>query len=419
MKEQDDIAQTRGYLDEARLLLEDAFAGTTVQKKRWTVPIISAAAGLAAAAAIAFMVLVPRSLQVSVSPDGRSLSVGSWVSSPIDEGLTLSFSDGSEVDLADNSEVRLQELKDEGAHLLIERGEVDFSVVHRSTTSWRVDAGPYQIAVTGTRFAVHWTPERKAFSVDVTEGTIEVEGPMLADGKALSVGDRLTVSLLDNIAEIYKKDTYERIVAGENADTDGNPVRDSTKIASAKPDSPADDTLADSVGVHRRDARLSHDAFESWKNLARRGAWEAAVDAAERDGIKGILAGASPADLMLLGDAARLAKSYHRAVQVYKTVRGRFPGTPEAQRAAFTTGRIEFEANGKYAAAVRWFRACIADNAAGALTREASGRLIEALEHSGDQTGAREAAKRYLASYRNGPHAGLAKQILSKSPKTL
>lgn len=417
-KEQDDIARSMGYIDEARALLEDAFVDSTPPRKRRIVPMISVAAGLAAAATAAFILLLPRTLEVTAGENGRSLSEGSWVSSPMDESLQLSFSDGSSVNLSDNTEVRLQSLKVEGAHLLLERGQVAVSVVHRSETDWRVDAGPYKIAVTGTRFGVHWTPEVKAFSVEVQEGTIEVEGPMLADGKALTVGDRLVVSLLDNVAEIYKKDTYERIVSGEKADTDG--IRGHDEIApteNAVVSAEAPMTRDESVSnPHRKDVRTSP---TSWQTLAKRGEWVDSVNAAEKTGIKTILTSGPASDVMLLGDAARLAKSYLRAAEAYKAVRMRFPGTAEAQRAAFTMGRIEFEAHGKYLDAVRWFRACIADNAGGVMTREASGRLVEALDRAGDRRGARNAAQNYLAAYQNGPHAALAKQILSKSSETL
>jgi lipopolysaccharide biosynthesis regulator YciM len=114
-----------------------------------------------------------------------------------------------------------------------------------------------------------------------------------------------------------------------------------------------------------------------------------------------------------------LARNYPRAMQAYRTVRTRFSRTPEAQRAAFTMGRIEFEAHGKYTAAVHWFKTCIADNAGGTMTREASGRLMEALQRSGDRRGAQSAARKYLTAYQNGPHAGLAKQILSNTSESL
>jgi TolA-binding protein len=133
----------------------------------------------------------------------------------------------------------------------------------------------------------------------------------------------------------------------------------------------------------------------------------------EEVGFEGVIVRASVAELMLLGDAARLAPKQGRAVQAYKAVRTRFPGTAEAQRAAFTLGRISLS-QGSYSGAARWFKACLNDNRSGNLAREASGRLIESLDKAGDSAGARKAAEDYLAHFASGPHTKLAKKILAK-----
>ncbi len=416
MKELDNLAEKAGFIDEARILLEDAFLAPCVPKKSRTAVALFAAAGVAAAAAAAFVIMRPAGLDVSVGNDGRTLPEGAWVSSPIDEELALSFSDGSKLDMAAGTELRVQELKDEGAHLLLERGEVNVSVVHRSNTNWSVDAGPYKIGVTGTHFKVHWKPEHKAFSVNVQDGTVIVDGPMLADGKALAAGDRITASLIDKMVEIFKKDTYEKIVSSENADTEAHSLfaEDGTRTASASAAAQEDAEKNSLFDTKRKENGISAREPESWKAFAAEGRWAEALDAAEKTGLRTILSSASLYDLMLLGDTARLAKSYDRAMQVYRSVRSRFPKTAEAQRAAFTMGRIEFEAYARYREAAFWFQTCGDENARGAMTREAYGRLVEALDKAGDVKGAQKAARIYLASFKHGPHAGLAKQVLSE-----
>lgn len=417
-KELDEIAQSMGYIDEARLLLEDAFLGVKPPRKKRAVPLVSAAVGLAAAASIAWILLTPNALEVSVGKDGRALPVGAWVSSSMSRGEELSFSDGSTVNLFNNSEVRLQTLTREGAHLLLERGKVSLLVVHQANTDWRLDAGPYKIAVTGTRFSAQWVPDSKEFNVRVHEGSVEVDGPMLADGKVLSTGDRLTVSLLDKEAKIYKKDTYERIVAGDNAGAEHALTENDISSAPDETQSPQAERLPPvETSVKHQKKTVAYGATSAgtrWKTLARKGEWRDALKAAEKRGMKSIVSSAPLSDLMLLGDAARLAKHHSRALQVYKAVRDRFPRTSEAQRAAFTMGRIEFETHRNYKKAAFWFKTCLADNAEGTMAREAFGRLVEVLDKSGNRSSARNAARKYLATYRNGPHAELAKQILSR-----
>ena len=66
------------------------------------------------------------------------------------------------------------------------------------------------------------------------------------------------------------------------------------------------------------------------------------------------------------------------------------------------------------AAAVNWFRTYLKERPNGALAREASGRLLEALSRSGDRSGAERAAESYLARYPSGQHAAFARQLLGR-----
>jgi hypothetical protein len=369
---------------------------------------LAAAGAVAAAASVLWMLRTPTNIEVSIKGGEQPLEVGSWVASERDRGLTLAFSDGSEVNLERNSEVRLQELKDTGANLLLERGRVDVSVVHRKKTKWRVDVGPYHIRVTGTRFSADWLPEKKALKVAVREGTVIVDGPMLANGKALSKGDDIYASLSANVVEISKKDTYEKIMSKAVSETTSGGLSEALQGT-------ASTTGAQAASRAKRMGASSMWGGDSWRGLATRGDYAEAVSLAEKAGFSKIVETASLRDLMLLGDAARLARKHARAVHVYKTVRRRYSHTAEAERAAFALGRISFEAHGRYREAAKWFERCYRDNPRGTMAREAAGRLMEALERAGDSGGAKTAAKLYQKRFANGPHAKLAKQILSKT----
>jgi hypothetical protein len=50
------------------------------------------------------------------------------------------------------------------------------------------------------------------------------------------------------------------------------------------------------------------------------------------------------------------------------------------------------------------------------MAREATGRLMEAMDRAGDHEGARRIARRYLGAYPNGPHAEQAKRVLDAAP---
>jgi outer membrane protein assembly factor BamD (BamD/ComL family) len=66
---------------------------------------------------------------------------------------------------------------------------------------------------------------------------------------------------------------------------------------------------------------------------------------------------------------------------------------------------------GSFGEALVWFKIYMDERPGGALSREAEGRIVEALQRSGNRLGAREAAKRYLARYPDGPHAELARSL--------
>jgi hypothetical protein len=116
---------------------------------------------------------------------------------------------------------------------------------------------------------------------------------------------------------------------------------------------------------------------------------------------------------MLLADVARLAGSAARARQAYEAVRERFPHRDDGQ-AAFFLGRLAFDERAEYAQASRYFQLSLAEQPAGPLAREAAGRLIEARLLSGDEAGARLAARQYLERHADGPHARTARRLLAK-----
>jgi hypothetical protein len=66
------------------------------------------------------------------------------------------------------------------------------------------------------------------------------------------------------------------------------------------------------------------------------------------------------------------------------------------------------------AEAARWFETYLEEQPKGMLASVAAGRLIESYQRAGDQTSAKSAATRYLASYPNGPQAALARQVLAR-----
>ncbi len=450
-REQDAIAAAENYVDVARKLLEAEFDSDSITRRRRRIPmVVTAAVGIAAACAL-FIAILPNELSVTIEGENSELQAGSWVSSPKGSALQLSFSDGSTVGLSERSEVRVQSLMREGAHLLLERGDMDVSVVHRKETSWKIDAGPYQIWVTGTKFNVRWIPEKRALLLDMEDGSVRLRGPMLEGGKSLMSGETLLASLAESTVEVSRTGTQGKIITRLEREQDvesnpreeeaSDPLDDLSDVESAETSQESyTDHLRRSVRGRKRGRAVSRDEDVlseptggssplyvesytppreevqlSWKALAREGKYHAAVALAEDAGFDRLIVTGTVSDLMLLADAARLASNPFDAQKAYRAVRKRFPGTRQSERAAFALGRVEFESEGNYAAAARWFEICYRENKSGPMAREAAGRLIEALNRAGEEKRAAIASKEYLTHFAQGPHANLAKKTLANS----
>jgi hypothetical protein len=156
-------------------------------------------------------------------------------------------------------------------------------------------------------------------------------------------------------------------------------------------------------------------AVSEWLELSRSGKFREALQAAERLGFGEIVEHCSAADLLTLADTARFAANATRASEAYQGLRRRFVNDPRAAVAAYGLGRIAFDQEHAYAQAARWFAAYLNEQPVGPLAREASGRLMEAKQRSGDLAGARSSAQRYLREYPDGPQAALAQELLGQA----
>lgn len=134
----------------------------------------------------------------------------------------------------------------------------------------------------------------------------------------------------------------------------------------------------------------------------------------EQRGFAALVAEAGADGLSALGDTARLAGDWERARVAYLALRERHPGTREAQAAAFFLGRIDFDRRRAFLEAASWFERYLGEAPEGSFAPQALGRLVEAWQRAGERDRARETARTYLDRYPSGPHAGLAKRVLTQ-----
>ncbi len=268
--------------------------------------------------------------------------------------------------------------------MVVERGRAEVSVVPRKNGSWRVDAGPFEIHVKGTRFSFDWDPTVERIDFHLHHGAVLITAPCLPGGRALVTGQSLQASCRA-------------------------PVESSERAGKAPPSGAAAvPREASSSSLPATSAPAVAAAAPTWRQLAGAQDYRGALKAAIRLGFDEECGRASPADLLLLGDVARLAGDPTRALQAYQAAR-RKHAAPD--RSAFAIGLVEFHQRGRYASAAEWFARYVQEQPGGPLAEEARGRLMEAWQRAGNAAQARAAAAAYLSRYPRGQYADLARRL--------
>jgi TolA-binding protein len=349
------------------------------------------AAALSVAAAVLLWQLGGQggaSASFAVGDGGQRGEAGAFVAAPADRELPLRFDDGTRVALAAGTSARVASLDGRGAHIVLEKGRAVASVVHRPDSRWRVDVGPFQVAVVGTRFDVSWDASARVLELRLDEGAVMVSGGLLGDALTVRAGQRLRAFADDARVEL----------SGEEASATPAVKAPSTDAVAPGAEPPA------SVP-----ARAVPVPSVTWQSLASAGKFREALAAAEKSGFEAECARASGQELLGLGDAARLAGSIARAEQAYTAARGKLPG---GGRASYGLGLVAFDQRGDFASAARWFQTYLREQPSGSLRAEATGRLLESLHRAGRRQEARKLAEQYLSRYPSGAQAPLAQKLV-------
>lgn len=393
--EQQHLVESPQRLRRARTQLLLSARGRTLEQKherRSLGSLLWAPVAMAVAAAIVLMVLrsrdMPLTFEVARGVPGQ---LGTPVQAPSASPLMLRFSDGTELSLTPGSKARVDEVGGQGAGVVLEDGALEATVVHRDRTRWLVYAGPYRVLVTGTRFELQWDAGQRVFALALHEGAVTVFGPSLgASGRQVLPRETLR---------------FGAETPGLRSAAPEPPVSEPSPAVRSEPPAPPSPAIP---------AAPPAPARASWKSLALAGNYAAAFSAAEAEGFGSICRSASSGDLLLLGNTARLAKKGAEAEQAFLAARAARTGTSHQRAmAAFQLGRVAQDTRGDHARGAAWFETYLNEAPAGALSREAAGRVVEAQHRAGNVAAARLAARRYLDHYPGGPYESLARQLVA------
>jgi ferric-dicitrate binding protein FerR (iron transport regulator) len=367
--------------------------------------------GTMVAAACAFAVMFTMSSDPALEfvVDGVELASSSARIISDDEPRNLSFSDSTNVELAPGSSMFVEDLRSNGANVVLERGEVSLSVHHEHDTSWQVSAGPYAVHVTGTEFSVEWEPGSEYLAVEVEEGSVRIEGPEGAIA-TLRAGDSLvrergkaTIEP-EPLATVEPKPSVPESIASRTPPSIDEVVPD----ADAPADAPA---LADKAGKPVVTEVEAPDWMSHFDDANYPAAWQRLAE--QSGGTHGEAKRADADALLDLADVARFTKHHQDAIVLLEQLRDRFPNSDEAGEAAFTLGRIAAD-RGSLAKAAAYFEQYLDERPNGSLVDDALGRLMDSYEALGRGGDAKATAERYLARFPKGPHAGKAQKLLGE-----
>jgi transmembrane sensor len=298
----------------------------------------------------------PSALMLS---DGKPLAA---VAAPATGARTVTFSDGSLVQLS--PEARLEPLASDptSVSLLLARGDATFDVRPGGPRRWNVECGLATVEVVGTRFTIMRSPERLV--VNVSRGVVLVRGERVPD-------------------------RVRRLEAGEGIE-----------VLGAGPASRPEAAPSAVTGNDAPAAAASTGSGAGWRELSRRGEYAHAYRLLGRGGIGLESAGSSRIDdLMALADVARLSGHPADAVEPLSRVVREFAPDPRASLAAFTLGKIRLSEPGGAAAAARDFQTALGLGLPASLGEDAYTNVVEAFRRAGDDGAAREAAIEYARRF--------------------
>jgi FecR protein len=405
--------------------------------------------------------LLLRHERLTYAIEGAEARTDGYIPSVAESLARVRFSDGTEVGLEHGSRAWVVATGADGAQLRLEHGRAHFAVVHRPHAHWSVEAGPFVVSVTGTKFDVEWSGTDDLLRVHLLNGVVTVGGPQTRGGVTLLPGQVLEARPDEGILRVEPAPAAPAApatpaapgtpgtppTAGRTTETISPPAAPSASSppAAAPPALSGVPTASGEAGASPAPAadpgtrpvaergtrpttararavalvgppRANGDLGSGWRKQIARGAFQEILREAEAHGTESCLRSLPSDRLAALGDAARYSGRTDLARQVLNAQRERFAGSAAASEATFLLGRLAEDAHQPGSAALPWYERYLAQTPAGVYAAEALGREMLILGERDNDLRAREVARRYLESYPHGAYVAQARQILEDAP---
>jgi hypothetical protein len=317
-------------------------------------------------------------------------------------GAGVRFSDGSHIVLKTATRAQIVSVESRGARMAIADGEVVVDVVHRPSTRWRFDAGPFSVFVEGTSFSLGWAATDERFRLRMNTGVVTVKGPLGADPIRVRAGETLTVSVPEQQIQLRRHESDRQLEAEPDAKPRAAALAPPATIP-GRPPAPRAVASARSLssGVDR----------SSWRDMVAAGRSADVVLEAETRGVSVTLARGGRDELAALADAARYRRRNDIVGRTLRALRARFASSDAARDAAFFLGRLEETDDPLSPRALEWYRRYLAEAPHGLYVSDALGREMLIVQGLYGDDRARKIAREYLTRFPDGHLATRAAQI--------
>lgn len=287
--------------------------------------------------------------------------------------VALRFNERSTVALQPGATGQLTAVDPAHVEVTLAEGALAAEITKGTGRRWLFRAGPYEVAVLGTKLRIDWSTTRGAIVVSVTEGRVAVTGPGLDRPRSVSAGESFDSALLPHTAD--------------------------------EPDEPALGEFTRAAAMPRARAPTTTAPPPSWRQLLDQGHRAEALSEAKRAGVFRRINELNGDDALLLGSAARL--EHQRALAASLLQRARVQGDDAGCEAAFMLGKDAATA-GNWALAAQLFGEVSRAERSCPFVEDATGRLISVSIEQGETERAATLAKQYLARWPSGTWAALA-----------
>jgi transmembrane sensor len=320
----------------------------------------------------------------------RALSSGAVIESA-DAPFTVQLRDGSSLELAAQSQLRVLRDQPSGVKVEIGTGRVSFDVKHAEKRSFEVIAGVVSVRVVGTQFHVVKAARREGMEIEVAvkRGVVEVQrSDRSGDVRRLAAGE-----------------TWSVWVAAEPVAPPTPPVAPPTPPVAPFAPPLAAATRAPVAEQEPAEVVPNVDAAplaQTTRSAGKRSVESAAtLSASHSDGrmsIEGVRA------LFLRANVARRAGRMQDAASAYAELLKRFPRDSRAGVSAFELGRVRMDALGDPKGAAVAFAEALRVSRKAEFREDALARLAMAADATGEREVCRRARARYLTEYSSGVH---------------